>query len=170
MGLSAKVSRNTRNMKSLVYFSDKCNMLLIKGICKIINCFDVTLSTAVIVLGSSADLLSLLPGVSCPCVPVETKCLMKVSLLKIGAFMQFNSNVLYKYLQLNKGEEMLEIFVRKMLFINYTHWNAFFRLKKEIRISSAQFHLLYISYEVNSTIFTAENSCVLWCGAISCSN
>lgn len=103
MGLSAKVSSNTRNMKSLVYFSDKYNMLLIKGICKIINCFDDNSSYSCY---SSADLLSLFPGVSCPCVPVETKCLMKVSLLKIGAFIQFKSNVLYKYLQLNRERNL----------------------------------------------------------------
>lgn len=40
MGLSTKVSSNIRNMKNLVYFSDKCNMLLIQGICKIINYFE----------------------------------------------------------------------------------------------------------------------------------
>lgn len=104
MGLSAKVSSNTRNMKSLVYFSDKCNMLLIKCIYKMINCFDDK-SSYVIVLGGSVDLLGLFPGVSCSCVPVEIKCLMMVTLLKIGALMQFNSSVLYKHLQLDGERE-----------------------------------------------------------------
>lgn len=47
----------------------------------------ITLATAVIVLCGSADLLSPLPGVSCSCVPVKTKCLMRMTLLKIGASM-----------------------------------------------------------------------------------
>lgn len=62
----------------------------------------ITLAAAVVVLDGSADLLSLFPGVSCSCVPVETKCLMMVTLLEIGALMQFNSNVSYKYLQLER--------------------------------------------------------------------
>lgn len=61
-----------------------------------------TLATVIIALGGSADLLSLFSGVSCSCVSVETKRLMMVTLLEIGAFMQFNKDVLYKYLQLDR--------------------------------------------------------------------
>lgn len=103
MGLSGKVSSNTRSIKSLVYFSDKCNTLLIKCIYKMINCFDENYSYSCYSSGwlylspvsfSWSKLFLCASGVYI----FKTKCLMMVAFLKIGAFMQFKSYVVYKHL------------------------------------------------------------------------